>query len=1023
MTSPASHKAPKLNQEDPIGSTTSKMSDLSISPQSAKKSTPRKLHQKDPVPTNDNASQPSTPSPTPKRPSKSQQSSKPSTPAKEEKPQSPNPLGEVSGLAGKAGKLASPLKDTVQNGVEKGKETVQNTAPVDLSVLKGLEVGDGGEVLGQDGNPLGHVVEGSPEDLVGQVVGEKGEILDEDGDLIGRVETVANDAAEKAPDGAVKDTVQNGVQKGKETLDNTVPVDLSMLKGLEVGDGGQVLGQDGNPLGRVVEGDPGDLVGHVVGEKGEILDEDGDLVGRVEALPNEALEKTQEAPEQVQKTTDQVQGTVAGLADLEGLPVADGGEIKDKAGNVVANIVEGDPEDLVGYVLNNEGEVVDDDGDAIGRAELVPQAADDAKGAAEDGAEDGAEDDQGSGFFGSVKDSAKNAAGSAKDSPPDTANKGISMVDRTTEGANDDAENAKSNVDDPVEDASEAVPDDAKDTTEGVAEDAQEATEKLPPLSALEGLKCNKMGKIVDSATGKPMGELIEGDPKKIAKLGSQLDDKGQFWDNRGNVIGKAQSIPVEDSEEEPSFAGLEGLCVVENGFVEDHNEKRVGRIVEGDAKKLLGRAVDEDGDVLDKYGNVLAKAERWEEPEEPEPEPLDLSSLDGLTPNKLGFVIGSQGVPVARVVEGKPKELAGKKIEDGQIWDGRRAIGRVELIPDEERENKPEGPFAGLDNIVVTKEGFVQDDDGNVVGKVIEGDPKKLRGRVVDEDGDIIDKFGNAVGHAERYEPPSEEDEPQEDLSILEGKTVNKAGNVVDDHGTVYGRIVSGDKRMAGRRVDGEGQVWSDDGKVIGRAQLIPGAEQQKPEGPFYGFDNAEVGKDGVVTDSGRIIGRVIDGDAKRLLGRKVDEDGEVIDKNGNVLAKAERWEPEEKKRNVNPMAGRKVTREGEVRDADGNLIGKLTSGNLATLVGKEIDDNGYVVDNDGNKIGECTLLDNIPQEPEPSPEEKEAQKNAEEDKKLAVKMSTIVGQALDRLLPVCKMITEVINPPKHSSINPSDS
>lgn len=107
-----------------------------------------------------------------------------------------------------------------------------------------------------------------------------------------------------------------------------------------------------------------------------------------------------------------------------------------------------------------------------------------------------------------------------------------------------------------------------------------------------------------------------------------------------------------------------------------------------------------------------------------------------------------------------------------------------------------------------------------------------------------------------------------------------------------------------------------------------------------------------------------------------------------------------EEKKLDVITMSGRKITKEGEVRDADGNLVGKLTSGNLATLVVKTIDDSGYVVDNDGNKIGECTLLENIP-EPEPEPEE------------LAGKMISILSQTLDRVKPVCKQIEEASSDP----------
>ncbi|KAF4206548.1 hypothetical protein CNMCM8927_004744 [Aspergillus lentulus] len=1016
--------------------------------------------------------------------------------------------GKTSDLAGAAKGLGGKVKDAAQDAEEEAKNVP--STPLDLSALKGLEVGEGGQVLGKDGNPLGRVAEGDPEDLVGQEVGDDGEILDEDGDLIGRVELLpdaAQNVTDKAKEDLPSDEAQSVTDKANENLPPT-DLDLSVLKGLEVGEGGQVLGKDGKPLGRVVEGEPEDLVGQEVGDDGEILDEDGDLIGRVELLPDAAqnlTDKAKDVPEQAEdvasqakdtadetadqakdkaeetvdqaedkaeETTEQAKNAVTDLADLDGLPVSEEGLIKNKDGQAIGKVAEGDPEDLVGYTVNDKGEIVDEDGDLIGRVELLPQEAqdvtdkageipeqaDDAAEQAKDKAEETTErakktvtdladlDGLPVSEGGVIKDKsgqvvAKIAEGDPEDLVGYTLNNEGEVVDEDgdpigrAEIVSQQAKDATDGVDDTeklapedqstqediakqaVESVQQQDVDDTAEKAESAVEDTkEEAEEQLPPLSSLEGMKCTKSGKIVDPNTGKPVGELVEGDAKKISRMGAQLDDKGQFWDNLGNVIGKAKTLPVEDYEGEPPFAGLEGLHVVEDGWVEDENGKRVGKIVQGDPKKLLGRAVDEDGDITDKNGNVIAQAEYYESPDEPEPEKPDLSQLNGLKPNKLGFVIGPNGVPIARVVEGNPKELAGKEIDDGQIWDGRKPIGRVELIPEEEREKKPEGVFAGLDNLVVNKEGFVEDDEGNIVGKVTEGDPKKLRGRAVDEDGDIIDKFGNVKGHAEPYEPEEEEEE-KPDLSVLEGKTVNKAGNVVDAQGNIYGRIVSGDgKRLAGRKVDGQGQIWGDNGKVIGRAELVPGAEQDKPEGKFYGFDDAEVGKDGVVMAGGRIIGRVIEGDAKRLLGRKVDEDGDILDKNGNTIGKAERWEPEEKKRDVNPMSGRKVNKEGEVRDADGNLIGKLTSGNLPTLVGKSIDDNGYVVDNDGNKLGECTLLENLPEEKEeepesgPTEEESEAQKKAEQDRDLAKKMAGIIGQTLDRLQPTCKRIAELL-------------
>ncbi len=52
----------------------------------------------------------------------------------------------------------------------------------------------------------------------------------------------------------------------------------------------------------------------------------------------------------------------------------------------------------------------------------------------------------------------------------------------------------------------------------------------------------------------------------------------------------------------------------------------------------------------------------------------------------------------------------------------------------------------------------MVEDEEGNTLGGITEGDAKKLVGRAVDEDGNIIDECGNVKGHAELYEE-SEED------------------------------------------------------------------------------------------------------------------------------------------------------------------------------------------------------------------------------------------------------------------------
>jgi hypothetical protein len=231
-----------------------------------------------------------------------------------------------------------------------------------------------------------------------------------------------------------------------------------------------------------------------------------------------------------------------------------------------------------------------------------------------------------------------------------------------------------------------------------------------------------------------------------------------------------------------------------------------------------------------------------------------------------------------------------------------------------------------------------------------------------------------------------------------------------VDFSGQIIGRVVEGDvPSMIGKKVDGEGQIWDDSGNVVGRCELVYG-QDTKPEGPFAGFDNLTINKDGTITTAGDdIIGRVVEGDIQKLLGHHPDEDGEILDKNGNVIGRAERWEPEEKERRINPMSGMRVNKEGEVRDENGDIIGRLTEGDLGHCVGQEIDDAGNVVDVDGNKIGEVTLLENIADDFEgPTEEELAEAAKREEERQIAEKMAGICQQTLERVQPICKQITE---------------
>lgn len=1024
----------------------------------------------------------------------------------------------------------------------------------DVSILKGLSVDAAGQVLNDDGDTIGQLVEGDPSEVKGKPINEKGEILDDDGNVIGRVE-IHPDAAEifdQAEDAV--DGVQEGAEDVAGQAEDAIPADIEAelpgveaLEGKEINSEGEILDEDGEVIGKLAEGNLEDVKGLTVNEKGEVVDADGNVLGKVE-LAEGAAEKLADL------------SALLDVRILEGLKVNKKGKVLDEEGEEIGHLTEGEAADVAGKLINDKGEVLDKSGNVIGKVEVTSgdaateamKALKERLGEAGDAVPDVKEIYPDLEILDGLKVNKKGQILNEDGEPIGELVEG-ELSDCAGKKVNDKGEvlDKDGNVIGKVKTLPQQVEEAAEDA-EGVQEAVEENVEELeegeilPPLSILEGLTVNKAGKLIDS-DGNVVGELIEGDAKKLSKSGVTADAEGQFWDNKGKIIGRAKTLPKEDKEEEGAFAGLEGLIVVKDGYVEDENGNRVGVLVEGDAKKLVGRAVDEDGDVIDKKGSVVGHAERYEEPEEEVPEeeaPIDLSFLAGKIVNKQGNVIGDEGVPIARLVEGNVKEVSGKKLdENGQIWnDSGKVIGRVELIPENERETKPEGIFAGLQDLRVIADGQVADEDGNVVGTVVEGNPKRLIGLAVDEDGDIVDKYGNVKGHAEpleeepeqepddlsilenkvlnkqgfvvgddgipvgrlvegnlkelagrrcdelgqihgdtgkvvgrcelipenervakpegafagfeglkvnrdgkiedvdgnvvgilvegdpkrlvghavdedgdiidKYgnvkghaEPWEEEEQPEVDLSILAGCTVNKAGNVVDANGQTVGRVSEGDvKNLIGKKVDGEGQIWDNAGNVVGRAELVQGASSG-PEGPFAGFENVEVKKDGTVqTPAGDIVGRVIEGDVKKLVGYRVDEDGDISDRNGNTIGRAERWEPEEKERRINPMSGRRVNKEGEVRDEDGNVIGRLTAGDLGHCVGLEVDDNGYVVDNDGNKVGEVTLLENIAEE-----EETDEDRQRKEDAELADKMSAICQQTLERIQPVCKQITEV--------------
>ncbi|KAJ2891591.1 putative late embryogenesis abundant protein [Zalerion maritima] len=795
------------------------------------------------------------------------------------------------------------------------------------------------------------------------------------------------------------------------------PVEISGT----VSEAGEVIASSGKSVGKVTEGSPSDLLGNLVTTSGSILDGAGKAVGKADILSDvvdtvtyttkpvtdtvgetakpvsdTVDETTKPATDAVGKTTEPVEdATKPGMETLgkatdpvtKGVanttkPLADGlkpatdglAPITNTVGNLTKPVtditrpVTGNLTDAAGLTKRPESESGSEAKNS--QADLTTQT-----GKAESVAPE-------------------------NQSTPETEN-------TETDAGND----IKMENEDPT----------ATDQEESLLEQRQVSTEGKPiaddskgiPVPPQEGIE--NVSHAPDSiAPGSVVPDDVKEEEAKTEQAGSGADQEGPFATGIEDVAEK----PGTDYAATEATAKEEGSSSQPGEQVpsEDAPGSEIKEPTEfGEGEKLAEGEVPAEDQPAE--GETPGEeAEAFEEKAS-----IDFSDLVGCKINKLGNVVGEEGNVIGRITSGNPKLLIGRRVaEDGKIFDDSgKVIGEAEPIPNSEREEyKEPAPFEDFPDAVVESNGKITW-NGDTVGRLIEGDAKQLKGKHVDPDGDVLDKNGNFLGKAERWEEepePEPEPEPEVDCSILAGKRVNKGGNVVDSSGQIYGRVVEGDiKQLIGRMCDKSGSVRSESGDIIGRAELVAESEREGfKDGPFAGLADCTVDKDGKVLSGGVIVGRLSSGDAKILAGRPVDEDGDILDRNGNVLGRAERWDEPEIEKAKDPMSGRKVNREGNIVDENGDIIGKLTTGTLSICVGKEVDDDGDVVDLKGNTIGHVSLLEDIP-EPEPveeeSSEEKAEREQKEQDKQLAIKLCTCIDDVLNSIKPVCKMITAKID------------
>ena len=299
--------------------------------------------------------------------------------------------------------------------------------------------------------------------------------------------------------------IEEGEEEGEEGEEGEEVVPVG-----SVDSQGQVIDKSGNVVGKV-EGDVPE--GSLVDTEGDVLDAEGNVIGKadVEGAAKEAEGAAGEAKEGAEGAAGEAKEGVEGAAGetKEGVEkpelaapfgVQDNGEVTNAAGVPIGKLAEGDPQDLVGRSIkeiDDEGHLKAESGSTIGKVELNPEVHDKGEEAAGE-LSDKAPTEQGE-AAGEVGDKAPTeqgeAAGELDEKAPTEQGAAGELGDKAP---TEQGEVAGELGDKAPTEQGEAVGELGEKAPEG--EEATGELEKAKPeldLSILDGMKVNKLGKIV----------------------------------------------------------------------------------------------------------------------------------------------------------------------------------------------------------------------------------------------------------------------------------------------------------------------------------------------------------------------------------------------------------------------------------------------------------------------------------------------------------------------------------------------
>ncbi|CAO3652427.1 unnamed protein product [Mucor fragilis] len=925
-------------------------------------------------------------------------------------------------------------------------------------LMVGKKINKAGLVVDKkSGAVLGKIAEGKLKRMTGKKVRDNGEVYNDKGKLIGRVEPVQEDSDDDddSDDSEADDNTEAATKKAEE--------DAPAADAIKDDDTPE---NDARSAAEDTANDAQDKAEDVTGEASEAVDglKKGaeDAADDAQDKADDGKQATEDIADDTQDKADDVKQTAEDAAsDAEDNTEEAKESTRDIASDAEDNADDAKKatEDVAEDVAEDAKDTKKDTEDAVSDAEDtvkdtkerdVKQDAEDAEDAVED-LEVGDKDDKASDASDASDEEEKpfNPYDLVDEDSPEVRKSGkvVDMEDNVVgtvdKGMAPKLAGFKVDKDGNVVNHEGHIVAKAELYKTEEEEPEQEEEDQDKPFNPNENVnedspEVRKSGKIVDMEDN-VVGTIDKEQAPKFA--GFKVDKDGNVINHEGHIVAKANLYETEE-EEKPfnpnEMVNADSPEVRKSGKVFDMDDNLVGHVDKRVAAKLAGMKVDETGNVINDEGHIVGKAEmikpepeeeEEEEPKEDEKKPFNPNeAVDEDSPEvrKSGKVVDMEDNIVGHVDKKLAPKLAGFKVDsDGNVINNEgHIVARAEMIPAEKEEEKRFNPNEAVDedSPEVKKSGKILDMDDNLVGHIDKKLAAKMVGFKVDPQGNVINNEGHIVATAEMIKEPEQEEEkkpfnPNENVNE-DSPEVKRSGKILDMDDEVVGHI---DKKLAaklaGFKVDPQGNVIDNDGHIVATAEMIQEPEEEKkPFNPNDAVDenSPEVKRSGKVVDmDDNIVGSVDKRLAPKLAGFKVDDDGNVIDNEGHIVAKAEMIPDEEeedpnKPFNPNTMVDEhspRVRKSGKVVDEDDNIVGEVDKSSAHKLAGFPVDDDGNIIDNDGHIVGKAKMHG------KKSEEQLKEEAEEEEYRKIADQMSQSIQTSLDKIKPILKNITDTID------------